>query len=258
MNMKKGMRIIIGLFAFMIAVFYIGPLVTTGEMNIGVVAGLGLACVLFLYAVFYDAVNLAVKKLNSKVIGKIITSVVCIVLALGIGVGGFALGNVVTHSGKSNHKTEYAIVLGCVVRGDQPGIFLKNRINSAYEYLKDNPHSKVVLSGGQGNGENISEAQCMYNELTQMGIESSRLILEDKSTSTQENFENSVKLLKNNGVKIDEITVVTNDFHEYRASKFAERSGLKAYQYPCKTPWNGYMPFATREAFAVVYQIYMN
>lgn len=163
MNMKKGMRIIIGLFAFVIAVFYIGPLVTTGEMNIGVVAGLGLACVLFLYAVFYDAVNLVVNKFNSKVIGKIITSVVCIVLALGIGVGGFALGNVVTHSGKSNHKTEYAIVLGCVVRGDQPGIFLKKRINSAYEYLKDNPNSKVVLSGGQGNGENISEAQCMYN-----------------------------------------------------------------------------------------------
>lgn len=80
--MKKGMRIIIGLFAFVIAVFYIGPLVTTGEMNIGVVAGLGLACVLFLYAVFYDAVNLAVNKFNSKVIGKIITSVVCISFAV--------------------------------------------------------------------------------------------------------------------------------------------------------------------------------
>lgn len=254
---KKIVKLLIILVAMVTTIFYIGPLVTTGEHSIGVLSGLGVAALLFLYVLFFDKINNGVKNFNSKKSGKIVTSLVCIVLALGIGVGGFAFGNVVAHSKSNEKNTEYVIVLGCMVRGDEPGIFLRGRINKAYEYLTNHPESKAILSGGQGNGENISEAQCMYNVLSEKGIEASRLIIEDKSTSTKENFENSLSLLKKSGVNIDEITVVTNDFHEYRAYEFAKRNGVRAYSYSSKTPWNGYMPFATREAIAVVYQIYI-
>ncbi len=255
---KKIVKFLIVLVAAVITMLYIGPLITMGEHSIGVLSGLGVAVLLLLYVQFFDKINSGIKKFNSKKSGKIVTSLVCVVLASGIGVGGFAFGNVVAHSKSDEKNTEYVIVLGCMVRGDEPGIFLRGRINKAYEYLINHPESKAVLSGGQGNGENISEAQCMYNVLSEKGIDASRLIIEDKSTSTKENFENSLSLLNKNGVNIDEITVVTNDFHEYRAYEFAKRNGVRAYSYSSKTPWNGYMPFATREVIAVVYQIYIS
>lgn len=97
----------------------------------------------------------------------------------------------------------------------------------------------------------------MYKYLVKMGIDKSRLIVEDSSTSTMENFKNSAALLKAQNRSVKDITVVTNDFHEYRAGKFAQRCGFSPHPYPSKTPWNGYMPFATREVFAIVYQVYL-
>ena len=98
------------------------------------------------------------------------------------------------------------------------------------------------------NSEHINKYICMVN----LNLEKS------KEFPSKENFENSVAMLNDMGVGINEITVVTNDFHEYRAYEFAKRCGITAYSYPSKTPWNGYMPFATREVFAVVYQIFLN
>ena len=97
----------------------------------------------------------------------------------------------------------------------------------------------------------------MFDSLTASGIDPSRLIIEDKSTSTIENFENSINAVRSGGKEIDEIIIITNDFHEYRASRIAARLGISAYPYPAKTPWDGYLPFAVREVFAVVYQIYL-
>lgn len=251
-------RILITILGVVVTVFYIGPLITTGEKNLGVITGLGFAGLLFLYAIFFKKINFAVKSFYKNKIGKAITSVICIVLAIGIGVSGYAFGNIVSHGNTAKLETEYIIVLGCVLRGDQPGIFLTQRLNTAYNYLTSNPDSKAILSGGKGSNEKISEAQCMYNYLVDKGIEPSRLIIEDKSTSTKENFENTAKLLESKGVQTDEVLIVTNEFHEYRASEFAKRSGFNANSYPCKTKWNGYMPFATREIFAIVYQIYLN
>ena len=172
-------------------------------------------------------------------------------------IGGVTFHNVLSSSFESKEKSNVAIVLGCIVNGDKPGIFLKGRINAAYKYLNENPNAIAILSGGQGNGENISEAQCMFNTLTEMGIDESRLLIEDKSTSTSENLKFSKALLEENGIETKKVTIITNDFHEYRASEFAKNNGLKALRYPSKTPWNGYMPFATREIFAIIYQIYL-
>ena len=172
-------------------------------------------------------------------------------------ISGVTFHNILSSSFESKEKSNVAIVLGCIVNGDKPGIFLKGRINAAYKYLNENPNAIAILSGGQGNGENISEAQCMFNTLTEMGIDESRLLIEDKSTSTSENLKFSKALLEENGIETKKVTIITNDFHEYRASEFAKNNGLKALRYPSKTPWNGYMPFATREIFAIIYQIYL-
>lgn len=236
---------------------YIGPVITVGEYNLGIIAGLGFDFILLIYIIFFNKINLLIKSINKKKVGKIALKIISFVLFICIIIGGTTFHNVLSKSFKSEEKSDVAIVLGCVVNGDKPGIFLKGRINAAYKYLNENPNAIAVLSGGQGNGENISEAKCMFNCLTEMGIDKSRLLIEDKSTSTRENFKYSKEIIEKNGIKSKKITIITNDFHECRASEFAKQNGFKPLRYPSKTPWNGYMPFATREIFAIIYQIYL-
>lgn len=144
------------------------------------------------------------------------------------------------------------IVLGAGVNGETPSLTLRTRINAAADYLEDHPDIPVVLSGGQGSGENISEAEAMRRELEGL---SGRLLLEDQSTSTAENFAFSKKLLKEYGVDTETATiaVVTNDFHILRAQLIAQREGMHTFGIPAELPWwwlsaNYYL----REPFALV------
>ena len=80
-----------------------------------------------------------------------------------------------------------------------------------------------------GNDENISEAQCIYDHLTAMGIDGSRIWLEDQATSTIENFRYSVALIEEKtGSRPQSVTVLSNEFHLYRASLMARDCGLEA------------------------------
>ena len=81
--------------------------------------------------------------------------------------------------GVDNQDADYIIVLGAAVHGDEPSLTLRDRINGAEEYLKKYPNSVAVLSGGQGEGENISEARAMRDALKKKGIDESRLVMED-------------------------------------------------------------------------------
>ncbi len=254
---QKIARIAITIIGFLFILFYIGPLISPGEYNIGLITGLGFGILLIIYAILFNKVNALIKNINKKKVGKVFLSIFSTALSLCLLTGIFTFGNVLKYSFKTKETSDVAIVLGCIVNGDEPGIFLRGRINTAYNYLTENPNTVAILSGGQGNGENISEAECMYNTLTAMGIDKSRLYIEDKSTSTRENFKYSVEVIKNNNIQCDKITVITNDFHEYRASAFAKENNLTPLRYPSKTPWNGYMPFATREIYGIIYQIYL-
>ena len=109
----------------------------------------------------------------------------------------------------------------------------------AAEYLNAHPDIPAVLSGGQGNGENITEAECMRRQLTAMGIGESRLLLEERSTSTAENFAFSKELLRQAGIDPETavVAVVTNDFHCFRAHLIAQREGLTVLDVPAEVPW---------------------
>ena len=81
---------------------------------------------------------------------------------------------------------DYIIVLGAHVDGTRMTLALLERARRALLYLEENPGTKAVLSGGKGDGENISEAEAMYRYLTGHGIDGDRLIREEESTSTKE------------------------------------------------------------------------
>lgn len=117
---------------------------------------------------------------------------------------------------------DYIIVLGAKVNGETPSLALACRIDAAYEYLVDNPGTVALLSGGRGPGEDISEAEAMRRELCGRGISPERLILEDRSTSTEENIRFSYDKLPIGGYKIG---IVTNNFHVWRAVRVAEKLG---------------------------------
>ena len=121
------------------------------------------------------------------------------------------------------------IVLGAGLFGDRPGPQLSLRLDIAYDFLLNNPEALCVLSGGQGADEVVSEAEAMTNYMLAKGLEPRRIIAEDKSTNTLENFANSKVILDEYFAGKDyEVVYVTNTFHAYRSGLIAKKTGLKA------------------------------
>lgn len=122
---------------------------------------------------------------------------------------------------------DYLIVLGAGVEGEEPSPILQYRIEEAYRYLSANPNTICIVSGGKGDDENISEAQCMFNHLTAMGIAADRIWMEDQATSTVENFEYSLQLLKaKTGSQSGKLGVLSSEFHLFRAKQIAKANGV--------------------------------
>ena len=119
---------------------------------------------------------------------------------------------------------DYIIVLGAHVDGTRMTLALLERARRALLYLEENPGTKAVLSGGKGDGENISEAEAMYRYLTGHGIDGDRLIREEESTSTKENLEFSCRKI---GTTDCSVGVVTNNFHVWRGAAIARNCGFR-------------------------------
>ncbi len=148
------------------------------------------------------------------------------------------------------------IVLGAGVNGTEPSLSLKTRLDAALDYLTAHPDIPAVLTGGRGYGEEISEAQCMYDYLTARGVAAERLILEESASNTAENFALSRPLLEEAGVDpaADTVAVVTNDFHLARAGFLAARNGYgDTVGVGAALPWAHLeINYYLREAFAMV------
>ncbi|WP_338754128.1 YdcF family protein [Bacillus sp. FJAT-52991] len=136
-----------------------------------------------------------------------------------------------TAAEKPPSNVAYIMVLGAKVNGTEMSLSLQYRVNTALDYLKKNPESKVIVSGGRGSEEAISEAEAMKQFFIENGIPQEKILVEDQSTSTYENIIFSKKKFK-----IKEAVIVTNDFHLYRAKKLAEKQGIKTYTLAAPTP----------------------
>ncbi|MBO5248452.1 MAG: YdcF family protein [Clostridia bacterium] len=128
------------------------------------------------------------------------------------------------------------IVLGCSVRGETPSLMLRYRLEAALEWMTMHPNSVAVLCGGQGEGEDISEAECMKRWLMQHGIDESRLKKEDTSTNTRENIRNAKKIVDDNTDDPTQAVVVSTGFHLFRSKRICESEGFSAYGIAAKMP----------------------
>lgn len=232
--MKTKTRVGLGGWIYVIALVVIGLLVRivfstfrfTGYILMGCGALVGCYLLLFRLA----------KKKPKLARGLLIT------LSFGLGIG-FVLAVI---TGAVIVKTwtlppvscDYVVVLGAGVNGTRPSLSLQDRINAAYDYLTAYPNAVCVVSGGQGNGEDITEAQCMYNELTAMGIEPDRIWLEQRATNTRDNIRYSLDIIEENtGNRPDRIGLVSSEYHLFRAGLMARSENVTANGILAQTSW---------------------
>ena len=194
--------------------------------NIGNLFGLACAVLLLLFLIFRQPVCKILEQIYSTGIGKPILRILC-ALVLADVLYCLVMSGIMLHAAhkKSDQKPQAVIVLGCKVRGTVPSRMLSRRIRAAYEKLNADPALIAVVSGGKGDNEDISEAQCMFNELTRLGIPADRILMEDQSVSTSENLRFSKKLLDENSIS-GPLYIATDGYHELRAQILAKKEGL--------------------------------
>ncbi len=145
------------------------------------------------------------------------------------------------------------VVLGAGLRGEQPSDTLRRRLDAALDYYQEHPGCLLVLSGGQGPDETLPEAEAMARYLRAAGVPEQDLLLEDASSSTEENFAFSLRLLRRRGLGGDTpMLFVTNRFHCYRAAGYARRAGFsRAAALPTGTSVFVWPAAVMREALAI-------
>lgn len=145
------------------------------------------------------------------------------------------------------------IVLGCGVRGERVSLTLKRRLDAALAYANENPDTIVIVSGGQGKGEDIPEAEAMRRYLVSCGLPEGRIRAEEESDSTYTNFLNSKRIIEKEIGTNAKVLFVTTRFHVLRAERVARSLGLEAEGVGARgvsyiTP-NDYM----RESLVIIY-----
>ncbi len=160
-----------------------------------------------------------------------------VILAAGLLVVGITEAVIIRASfGDPGEHVDYVVVLGAKVNADGPSVSLMDRICAAYEYAESHPDTVLVLSGGQGTDEPITEAECMYRELLALGVDHLQLRMEDYATSTWENLNFSLEFIKNEtGTRPTKIGVLSSEYHLFRASLFAKACGVEFVGIPART-----------------------
>ena len=165
-----------------------------------------------------------------RVIKYIVISVITVMLVTSI------ILFLLIFNGAKNTKPQNAnvmIVLGCQIWGEGPSEMLEYRLENALKLYKMGITKHIIVSGGQGPDEVITEAKAMKKWFVKKGVSESAIYEEDKSTSTYENLKFSKVIMDKHGFK--DAVVVTSDFHVYRSVWLSKRLGFKAEGAPSIT-----------------------
>ncbi len=135
-----------------------------------------------------------------------------------------------------NHAMDYLVVLGCGIRADgTPTPLLAARVDRAFSFdekcvAQGEKPATFVPSGGQGPDECVSEAQSMATYLVSKGTPHERIVLEDASTTTQENMLFSRKVIEQHaGCDVSQLRVgfSTTNYHVFRGYVCARQAGMR-------------------------------
>lgn len=202
-------------------------------------AGYGFTALVLLCVIgivlFYNVADILVAKYPKPV--KLVRRVFTVCLCIGLLVVAVTEGFVIHASlGTPGESCQYVVVLGAKVRNDGPSVSLMDRIQAAYDYLSVHPEVIAVVSGGQGPDEHISEAQCIYDHLTAMGIDPNRIWMEDRAASTWANLNYSLDLIEaRTGIRPGKLGILSSEYHMLRASMLAKECGVEPVMVPART-----------------------
>ena len=238
-------------FGVICLLWFWAPLTLAGILNLGNVTGITLSLMLILYGIFMSKVHNQVRKMWSKRRGRVLLSTVGVLAIICASLVMVESCCMIGASIKPGTENATAIVLGCRVYGERASQSLRERLEAAYEYLVEHPEADCVVSGGQGDGEDISEAECMYRWLVEKGIEPSRIYKEDQSTSTEENIAFSKEVIEENGL-FQKVVIISNEYHIFRAGMIADDHGLVWGAKAARTASWLFPTYYVRELYAIL------
>lgn len=165
---------------------------------------------------------------------------------------GVLLSAIYLEGKKTGEETaDVVLVFGAMVHGDEPSKTLAYRCDKALSYLKENIMAQAILLGGQGPGENISEALAMKRYLVERGIQESRLILEEESSSTWTNLKQAKSIMKTREIH-SPVIVCSSDYHLFRIKLLAKRLDMDVLPLAADTPKSAVIRSYVREVFALI------
>lgn len=187
-----------------------------------------------------------------KVLSNLLSISLSVFLAIFLLVAFFISSEYQANEGVSE-EIDYVIILGAGLRGIELSNTLKGRLDTGLDYLRNHPNTPVILSGGKGPGENMTEAEAMAAYLSSKGIEKERLILESQSTTTEENLAYSKLLMKKDKGQVLSMLIITSDYHVFRAKQLAKEKGYTVYTKASSSPIFVRLNYTIRECFGVTY-----
>ena len=217
------------------------------NFNLGLILTLGAGLFFLMCGIFMPKIN----ELTQKGVLKYIKYLVCVLIVLFASLTAFlafygTIDNV-------DYNEDAVIVLGAGIHGKTPSQPLVQRLNKAKEYYDKNPDAVIVVTGGQGFQEEITEAEAMKLYLIRRGVPEEKIIEEDKATSTYENMVFSKNILDDMLGDGYRVVVITNNFHIYRAQSIAKEAGIKdPAHFHAGIKWYNYAPCYLRECLAVL------
>lgn len=186
---------------------------------------------------------------------KIITCILLVLFTLWIGFDIF-----ICFYGQNDNVTfeeDALIVLGAGLRGEVPSSVLAERLKAALRYYEQNPDVIIVVSGGQGANEAITEALAMERYLVGNGIPAEKIIKEEMSTNTRENIAFSKQILDDYFSEPYKTAIVTSDFHIFRSNMISVKAGLESAHTHGKILKHTIPANYLRETAAVLFQVFI-
>ncbi len=171
--------------------------------------------------------------------------VICVIALVAV----FAICEMKASRGNTKAPPDILLILGCRVRGTKAEETLMLRIEKAAEYLNENRGTLAVACGGIVHKDQfVSEAQVIKEELIKRGIEPERIIPEDKSKTTAQNFINAKRIVDTDGKTM---AFLSSEFHLMRASMIAKRCRVSCSTLAAPSPKNLLLKNYLREFFAI-------
>ena len=115
-----------------------------------------------------------------------------------------------------------AIVLGLALENGRPPRDLLARLDTAQEYLEEYPEAHLILTGGNADASGRTEAAIMRDILAERGVPEERMLLEDLSENTKDNFRNTAQIID----PAAPVVLISSGYHMDRAVQTAENAGF--------------------------------